>query len=83
MQTKKHYSCYIDSQKLGWNCELFDSYLEAQRHLEAFRFLSYGNLFMGKIVSFSTVWPGFVRRQLLQFKLVIPIMYKPCKASDE
>ena len=72
---KKHYSCYVDAKKHGWNCELFDSYLEAQQHLEAYRFLSYGD-FVGKIVSFSPVWPGFVRRQLLQFELVMPIIHK-------
>jgi hypothetical protein len=72
---RHHYSCHVDSRKLAWNCELFDSFLEAQRHLEAYRFLSYGN-FVGKIVSFSPVWPGFVRRQLLQFELVIPITTK-------
>lgn len=70
----KHYSCYVDARKSQWNCELFDTYVEAQQHLEAHRFLSYDR-FVGKIVSFSNVWPGFIRRQLLQFKLVIPISY--------
>jgi len=68
-----YYSCFIHDKRSSWKCEMHDSFVDAHRHVEAFRFLnSYGD-FYGTVVSFPSMWPGFVRRILLHFKLFFPI----------
>jgi hypothetical protein len=73
MINQYYYSCFIHNGRTSWRCEMHNSFVEAQRTLEAYKFINYYGNFFGQVVPISSVWPGFVRRLFLHFNLFFPI----------
>ncbi len=81
---KYYYGCVLEkrmsnSKTHEWNCEMFDSFQEATSYVNLKTILcKEPNGPVGHVVSFSSAWPGFIRRQLLYFDLstVFSIQHK-------
>lgn len=78
---KYYYACVLEkklsnSKRPEWNCEMFDNFQEATSYVNLKTILcKEPNGPVGHVVSISSAWPGFIRRQLLYFDLsnVFPI----------
>lgn len=69
MEKYYYYGCALTTdERLGWRCELFDSFVEAREHVRM------SESPVTKVVSVSRVWPGFVRREIRNFELCIPVI---------
>lgn len=68
-----YYGCTLEESKnkkdTRWNCELFDSFEQARDYVRLRNVLEQNSIGVGRVVDVSRVWPGFVRRELLYFKL--------------
>lgn len=71
MDSRFYYGCTLQRQedKTNWKCELFDSFEQARDYVRLRNVLEQNSIGVGRVVDVSRAWPGFLRRELLYFKL--------------
>lgn len=70
MDSNFYYGCTLQKQAdVRWKCELFESFEKARDYVRLRNVLEQNSIGVARVVDVSRAWPGFIRRELLYFKL--------------